>query len=266
MTEAELLFTHIMQCDFVDLYLSRKQRLDKNKSFQIAKVLRKRLKGEPLEYILGKTEFMGLEFKVNTDVFIPHPDTEILVETVIRLAKDYVFKDMDILDMGTGSGCIAVSLAKNLPYAKITATDISPKAIEIARQNSRLNNIIDRINFVVADLFDSDKLQVENYDFIVSNPPYIPSLEIQDLANEIQWQPQVALDGGEDGLCFYRRIIRSAPYYLKKDGYLVLEFGFNQRRTLEDILIKSRNFEIIDIVNDYNGIERVIVAKNNKNG
>jgi release factor glutamine methyltransferase len=160
MNEAELLFTQILNCKRQDLYLDRDKLLDKKNSELISGVLKKRVAGQPLQYILGKTEFMGLEFKVSPDVFIPRPETEILVETAIKVTKSpgQPVTKLNILDMGTGSGCIAISLAKLLPHIAVTATDISCAALEVARENAKLNDV--SINFIQSNLFCAYELTV----------------------------------------------------------------------------------------------------------
>lgn len=269
MTEAEILFTEILNCNRISLYLNKDLPLGKNKSHLAASALRRRLKGEPLPYILGKTEFMGLEFKVTPDVLIPRPETEILVETVLRAVNSFTrlsVCSLEILELGTGSGCIAVSLAKFLPGANITATDISEKAIQIAKQNALLNNV--KIIFFVSDLFANHAMpagrqepRTTNHDLIVSNPPYIPEAEIDDLSAEVRYEPRIALDGGKDGLDFYRRIAKEAPHYLKDKGFLIMEMGFGQKEEIEKIFEDTGSFQITEIVKDYKNIERVIVAR-----
>jgi release factor glutamine methyltransferase len=261
MNETELLFTDILNCNRLSLYLNKDIFLDRAKSFLVSCVLKRRIRGEPLQYILGKTEFMGLEFKVTADVFIPRPETEILVEQTIDIIKLLNCQIVKLLDIGTGSGCITVSLAKLLPNVKITAIDISQKAIEIAQYNALLNNVSDKIRLIHSNLFTSCNLQVTGYDIIVSNPPYIPTAEIETLQPEVKYEPHIALDGGKDGLDFYRRIINKAHRYLKKDGFLIMEMGFNQKDAIKNIFQKSGYFEIIELINDYNNMDRVIIAK-----
>lgn len=264
MHEGELLFSEILNCKKVDLYLNRDMLLDKPKSTFAASVLRRRIKGEPIQYILGKTEFMGLEFKIDKNIFIPRPETEILVEAVIELVSCVMCQVscVNILDIGTGSGCIAVSLAKFIANSRITATDISKEAIKISRQNALLNNV--SINFLPSDLFDTYNLIPNTYNLIVSNPPYIATREIEQLQPELQYEPRIALDAGPDGLDFYRRLIKESPAYLKEDGFLVMEMGFKQKDAVLDIFQDSGNFQIIDLVKDYNGIDRVVVAQRKK--
>jgi len=289
MDEAEFLFTEILNCNRMSLFLDRESPLDKDKSALIASVLKRRIKGEPIQYILGKTEFLGLEFKVNKDVFIPRPETEILVEKTLEVVRKFLSSpvpELNILDMGTGSGCVAISLAKFLFNVKMTATDISDRALEVAKYNAKLNNVADIIKFIHCDLFTpletiggrqkdrvsltgftDYRLPITDYDIIISNPPYIPTGEIKELQQEIKYEPRIALDGGRDGLDFYRRIVAGAPNYLNKRGFLIMEMGFGQRASIENIFQKSEIFEIIKIVKDYNNIERVIIAKKiSKNG
>ena len=259
MNEAELLFTDILNCSRQSLYLDKDILLDKTKSYLASGVLRRRMQGEPIQYILGKAEFMGLEFKVAPDVFIPRPETEILVEAVINIVQSSEFKVQSILDLGTGSGCIAVSVIKFLPGVKVTAADISESAIKIARLNAMLNNV--QIDFLLSDLFDNYEPRTMNYELIISNPPYICTAEIEALQPEVKYEPRMALAGGEDGLDFYRRIIKESPAYLKKGGFLIMEMGFNQKDAIKNIFQKSGYFEIINSIKDYNNIDRVIIAQ-----
>lgn len=258
MNEAELLFTELLNCDRASLYLNRGSILNKEKLFSVSSVLKRRIKGEPIQYIMGKTEFMGLEFKVNQDVLIPRPETEILVETAIKIVRK-IGEETRILDLGTGSGCIAVSLAKLLPKVKVTATDISQEALKVGLENARANNV--NIDFFQGDLFDICNLTSITYGLIISNPPYIRSSEIKKLQPEVQYEPPVALDGGKEGLDFYKRIINDAPRYLKKKGFLILEIGFDQKDDLKKNLQNSGYFEIIEVIKDCNNIDRVVVAK-----
>lgn len=266
MTETELLFSELLNCNRLALYLHKDSSLEKAQSHLISSALKRRALGEPLQYILGRQEFMGLEFKVNKYVLIPRPETEILVETVLNTVRCLMLdvKCLNILDIGTGSGCIAISLAKFILSVIIIATDISPLVLKVAEENSRLNRTEDKINFIQADIFSikHNTLNIKQFDIIVSNPPYIPSDEIDNLQMEIRYEPKIALDGGKDGLDFYRRIVCQAPLYLKENGFLIMEMGFGQAEMIKNILKNSGNFEIIDIVRDYNDIDRVIVAKN----
>ncbi len=277
MNETELLFTEILSCNRSQLYLERKRKLSLEDSARIAGALRRRISGEPIQYILGKTEFMGLEFKVSPAVLIPRPDTEELVETVLRYGRNRDTRaqehkstrveehngqeSLEVLEIGTGSGCIAVSLAKFLPQVKICAVDISRAALEIAKQNAQLNGTLNRINFLNCDLFPPLEQYGIKYDIIISNPPYIKTKIIQTLEVEVQREPREALDGGEDGQDFYRRIIRESSAYLKRSGLLILEIGFGQKEELEKIFSAEKIFEVKEVIKDYNGIHRVVVAQ-----
>jgi len=262
MNEVELVFSELLNCDRFSLCLNKKLPLTKEKGALISSILKRRFFGEPVQYILGKAEFMGLEFKVTPDVLIPRPETEILVESVISIVHSSKFRVQSILDLGTGSGCIAVSLAKFISTAQITATDISQETLAIAKDNAILNKVEDRIKFIRSDLFSNYELCAMNYELIISNPPYIPTEEIDKLQLEVRHEPRAALDGGTDGLDFYRRIIQESPAYLKQGGLLIMEMGFGQHRGIENMLKKSQKFEIINIIKDYNNIDRVIIAKN----
>ncbi|MFH0912771.1 MAG: peptide chain release factor N(5)-glutamine methyltransferase [Candidatus Omnitrophota bacterium] len=262
MNEAEVLFTEILNCNRLALYLDKDRFLNNDQVSFISGVLKRRIQGEPIQHILGKTEFMGLEFKITPDVFIPRSETEILVERAIKIGYRLrvIGYRLKVLDIGTGCGNIAISMAKILPYCKMDAIDISDTALGVALLNAKLNNV--KINFIQSDLLDTYNLQPNTYDLIISNPPYIPSAEIDMLEPEIKYEPRIALDGGKEGLDFYLRIINDAPHYLKRGGFLVMEMGFNQKEAIKGIFQKSPFFEIIEIIKDYNNIDRIIVAQN----
>ena len=210
------------------------------------------LEGEPIQYILGKQEFMGIEFAVNKDVLIPQPDTEILVEEVIKLLKQY--KKPKILDLCTGSGAIAISISEKVSEAQIYASDISEKALAIARINDRSK----KIKFILSDLFNNIE---DKFDIIVSNPPYIKTHEIEKLSKEVQNEQILALDGGIDGLEFYRKIIGQASKYIKKNGYLCLEIGEEQKKQVKDIINNEKKYADIKEYKDLNKNDRVIICK-----
>ena len=257
MNEAELVLTHLLNCDRVSLYLNKDTDLGEDKSLLISSILKRRIKGEPVQYILGTTEFMGLEFKVDKRVLIPRPETEILVEAAIEAIKESGITSPEILDLGTGSGCIAISLAKNIPDCKITATDISPEALEVATRNAYLNQV--QIEFMRSDLFAA--LGPQRFDLIISNPPYVSTQELNTLAKEISFEPVLALEAGFDGLDFYRRIISQAAGWLKEGGLLVFEVGQNQAGRVRDMLRWREKFDDVSIIKDYNNIQRVVIAK-----
>ncbi|MBN2831266.1 MAG: peptide chain release factor N(5)-glutamine methyltransferase, partial [Candidatus Omnitrophica bacterium] len=201
---------------------------------------------------------------INENVLIPRPETEILVEAALKYAGNIHPNENNILELGTGSGCIAVSVAKFLPNFKITATDISSKALTVAKNNANLNKVSERINFLLSDLFSSLPVCDNKYSLCLSNPPYIVSSEINGLQPEVKYEPRQALDGGSDGFRFYRKIIKGSLDYLKSGGFLIMEIGYEQRKDVEDIFSGQDSFNLIEVIKDYNNLERVIVARKGK--
>lgn len=210
--------------------------------------------GIPLQYITNKQEFMGLEFYVDENVLIPQPDTEILVEETIKYMKP---KDK-ILDLCTGSGAIGISLAKNTNNPKIYMSDVSKEALDIARENAIRNNVIEKCKLINSDMFKDIK---GKFNIIVSNPPYIKTEIINTLDKEVQKEPYIALNGGKDGLDFYRIIITEAYKYLKKDGVLALEIGYDQRKNVINLLNRTGKYKDIYCKKDLGGNDRVVIAK-----
>ncbi|MFH1191439.1 MAG: peptide chain release factor N(5)-glutamine methyltransferase [Candidatus Omnitrophota bacterium] len=259
MTEAELVYSHVLNCDRLSLYLHKEALLDRDKSLQVSGIFKRRVMGEPLQYILGSTEFMGHEFKVDKRALIPRPETEILISSVLeKLKSKSRVVPLRILDLGTGSGCIAVSIAKLLPRALIWATDISLSALQLAKENAKLHKV--KVKFLRSDIFSALKKDQEKFDLIISNPPYISSAEFCGLAKEISFEPALALEGGIDGLDFYRRIVSQAGFFLNDDGWLAFEVGANQANRL-CALCAEQNFNVTDIIKDYNNIKRVVIAQ-----
>ena len=215
--------------------------------------IQKKQEGIPLQYITNMQEFMGLNFYVDENVLIPRPDTEVLVEEVIKLAKEK--ENIAILDMCTGSGAIAIALAEYLTNAKITASDKSKKALVVAQKNAK--NTKASIQFIESDLFGNIK---DKFDIIVSNPPYIESDVIKCLDKEVQKEPMMALDGGKDGLDFYRKIAKQARAYLNEDGYLALEIGYNQKEKVKELL-KKEGYREIYSKKDFGDNDRIVIGK-----
>ena len=213
----------------------------------------------PLEHITHQREFMKLNFYINENVLIPRQDTEILVEEVINIAKR--IKNPKILDLCTGSGAIAVSLAKYLPESEITATDISNKTLEIAKKNAKINEVENRITFISSDLFTN--IPEEKYDIIVSNPPYIKRNVIETLDEQVRKEPYMALDGGLDGLDFYRKIIKNSYEYLKYHGFLCLEIGFDQKIDVIELIENEEKFENTYSKKDLFDNDRIIITQLN---
>lgn len=214
------------------------------------------IKGKPLQYITNKQEFMGLNFYVDENVLIPQPDTEILVEKAIEIAE--TTQKNKILDMCTGSGCIAISLAKNINNAQIIAADISNNALNVANKNAINNNVENKIKFINSDMFNNIE---EKFDIIVSNPPYIETEIINKLDIEVQNEPHLALDGGVDGLKFYKTIANNAFKYLNENGYLLLEIGYNQQKSVMQLLQDTGKYKNIETIKDLGGNYRVVIAR-----
>ncbi len=269
MNENELILCDLLNCKFLDLHLNNlsPDSLSPRKRSLFFSIKEKRAKGEPLQYILGKCEFFGLEFKVRPGVFIPRPETEILVEQAIGISNAIRNTQgaIRILDIGTGSGNIAISLAKNIPNSKITAVDISQEAINLAKENAKLHGVRDRIEFINEDIlmFSQYEIPDTQYDLIISNPPYIKSADIEKLQIEVQKEPRLALDGGQDGLNYYRAIIELSSKFLKPNGILLFEAGLGQAQEISAIAGSGNIFYLENLIEDYNKIERVLVLKKN---
>ena len=199
---------------------------------------------------------MGLNFYVDENVLIPQPDTEILVEKAIEIAE--TTQKNKILDMCTGSGCIAISLAKNINNAQIIATDISNNALNVANKNAINHNVENKIKFINSDMFNNIE---EKFDIIVSNPPYIETVTINKLEIEVQNEPHLALDGGIDGLKFYKIITNNAFKYLNENGYLLLEIGYNQQESVTQLLQDTGKYKNIETIKDLGGNYRVVIAR-----
>lgn len=215
-------------------------------------MLSRRLEGEPLQYILGKSEFMSLPFELNRDTLIPRSDTETLVEEIIN----YIGKRaLRVLDIGTGSGCIGISIAK-YTRAKVTLLDVNSNAIKMAKHNAKINNVeVDVINIDILKEIPQGK-----FDVIVSNPPYIRTDVMDNLQTEVKgYEPSLALDGGEDGLMFYRRITEIAPKILEKDGILAYEIGYDQGEAVKELM--SSHFGDVKIIKDLCANDRVVIGK-----
>lgn len=219
--------------------------------------LKRRLSHEPIDKIIGKKDFYKYQFKVNSDVLSPRPDTEILVEKAISIIKD---KSVKVLDLGTGSGCIVLSILKDCPNAFGVGVDISAKALKVAKENAELLKVGDRIEFINTSFEKTDNID-DKFDIIVSNPPYIPLSEIDELDEEVKnYDPIEALVGGEDGFVFYEQIAKVAPLLLKDDGYILLEGGYNQAYKIADIFI-AHGFEVVEIIKDLAQINRCVLLK-----
>ena len=233
------------------------ENLEKNREKQYFEGIKILKKGIPIEHITHQKEFMKLNFFVDKNVLIPRQDTEILVEEVIKIAKRINAKK--ILDLCTGSGAIAVSLAKYLPQTEITAIDISNDALKIAKKNAVSNNVENQITFISSDMFTN--LNEEKFDIIVSNPPYIKTNVIKELDIQVKNEPYIALDGGEDGLDFYKKIINESYQYLKCNGYLCLEIGFDQKFDVIELIENAEKFDGTYSKKDLFDNDRIIITR-----
>lgn len=239
---------HITRSEF---YLKEQEPLPEEAHRHFEAAVRERSRRVPLQYILGTQEFMGLSFAVNSNVLIPRQDTETLVEQALAFLTD----GMEVLDLCTGSGCIAVSLKKNRPGVSVSASDVSKQALLVAKENAKAHNA--EVWLIRSDLFEN---VLDRYDVIVSNPPYIRTGVIPTLQPEVaDFEPVAALDGHEDGLYFYRRIAENAPEYLKEKGRLFLEIGNDQGEAVAALLAES-GFSDIRIKQDLAGNDRVVIA------
>lgn len=255
--KARLLLQYVLKKTRQYLIVYDNQKLTDKEEQEYLKYIELVVQGEPIEHITHQKEFMKLNFYVDENVLIPRQDTEVLVEEVIKIAKNIRAKK--ILDLCTGSGAIAVSLAKYLESIQITALDISRKALDVAIANAKNNHIQEKITFVESNLFQD--LRKEKYDIIVSNPPYIRRKVIETLDKEVRKEPKIALDGGEDGLDFYREIINKGYEYLKYGGYICLEIGYDQKEEVMQIIKEQKQYTETYCKKDLYDNDRVIVTR-----
>ena len=253
--KARLLLQYILKKPRQYLIVYDNKEIDKKEQWEYFVNIEKLTNGVPLQHITHTQEFMKMDFFVNENVLIPRPDTEILVEEVIKIANK--MKQPKILDLCTGSGAIAISIAKNVPDSEVYAIDISPKALDVAQRNAK--ELGANVKFIKSNLFS--KMDKTKFDIIVSNPPYIKKDVIKDLSEEVKKEPELALDGGLDGLDFYRKITSQAIDYLKLGSYLCYEIGYDQKDEVIDIINKQEQYSNIYCKKDLGGNDRVIVAQ-----
>lgn len=270
--EAEYLLFELLNCSKSDIYLKGDTSLSTDVFFSFSCFIRERARHVPRQYITGKAWFASLPFMVNGDVMVPRPETEILVETVIKKCRkrDALRKQtssnktdlhlLKIADVGTGCGNIAISLAKSIS-CEVYALDISCRAIDIARKNAEEFLVVNLITFICEDILNLDFELPGGLDLVISNPPYISHDDIKKLPMEVRGsEPHIALDGGKDGVEFYPPIVHLASDALSSGGYLALEVGIGQAEKVREIIFESESYERLETINDYAGIERVIVA------
>lgn len=260
LAEAEWLLAGILQTQRSALYVDRNRVLAVAQQELLKQFYRRRLHREPLQYILQSCEFFGIEFKVNSAVLIPRPETELLVEKVITLAQ--TFNAARIADLGTGSGCIAVSLAKHLPHAALWAIDVSEEALAVAQHNAHMHGVAHQITFRQADMCASiNAIHSDQFDIVVSNPPYILPAERDALQPEIRdFEPQAALFVEGDGLKFYRCILAFCQRHLRPGGWVACEMA-SQRSAVIKKLFRESNFASVEIMPDYAGLPRHLTAQ-----
>jgi release factor glutamine methyltransferase len=297
---AEILISHVLSLSITDLYLKRDNLISDDEFRKFWELIIARSKRFPIQYLTQEVDFLGLKLKIKEDVFIPRPETEILTLKAISILKNMFInkniynnrnikankkirknnhltssneKKLLVLDIGTGCGAIGLAIAKNIPGCFVYATDISKKALKVAKTNAFNLNLSDRIKFFKGYLFEPLPSNLKlRFDLIISNPPYVPISKFKELQPEIRkYEPKVALLGGEDGLFYYREIISNSLNFLRKDGHLLLEIGYNQSKKIEKIVkdiksksqffFKNQRYKIKEIIKDLSKIDRVVVIQ-----
>jgi len=254
--EVEILLSFLLGIERYKIY-TEKIEVDKNFVNRFLKLIEKRKKGIPIQYITKKVNFFDSEFKIEKGVFIPRPETEILVEKTIQIYKENFYpKKVKIFDIGTGCGNIAICLAKNIENCYVVGTDISKKAVKLAEENAILNNVENKVEFRYSNIFsDIDGI----FEIIVSNPPYVSETEYEKLSKEVKNEPKKALIAGKDGLKIIKKILYDVSNFLKKNGFLIMEIGKGQKGKIERMNLKG--IEISGFLDDYSGIKRVAIFK-----
>jgi release factor glutamine methyltransferase len=260
--QTELLLAHLLQLPRMQLYLNFERILTTVEMDRFRDLIKRRVRREPLQHIVGSTSFCGLEITTNRHVLVPRPETELLAEEGWKFLRQLSIQDVQFpvaLDFGTGSGCLAIALAVNCPAARIYASDISQEALEVASQNAKRHSQADLIQFMAGDGFAAVP-EGTRFDLIISNPPYIPSAEIGSLQPEVRdYDPPCALDGGPDGLDFFRRLAIEARPFLKACGKIMLEFGDGQAEGIRDIF-QQQKWVVDAVQKDYTQRPRILIA------
>ena len=265
--DAQILLMFLLDVDKIYLYTHGAEEVTEEIAEEFMKLIKLRASRYPLQYIIGSQEFMGLDFKVREGVLVPRPDTEVLVEKIIEIVNDGYFDGKDninIVDIGTGSGAITLSLAHYIKNSSLYSVDISPIALEVAKENASVHLLEDRVKFLKGNMLEP--LYAENLqgkvDILVSNPPYIATSVIEKLQIEVStYEPKLALDGGADGLDFYRQIVNAANDFLSERGILAFEIGYDQGEDVCNLLHQSGNFKHVELFTDLSGMDRVVIGQ-----
>ena len=264
---ARILLKITLEMNQNEIVINKDNIVKKEEQEKYEQLIEKIVEGTPIQYITNNQEFMKLQFYVNENVLIPQPDTETLIEEILNIEqqkkqeKQKIKKnneknnEKEILDICTGSGCIGISLAYYLENVKVTLSDISKKALEIATTNAKNNKVLEKIKIIQSDMFENIE---GKFDIIVSNPPYIETNTITTLSKQVQNEPLLALDGGDDGLKFYEILLKTAPKYLKENGYLCMEIGYNQKQQIVEIAEKVGAYQKIETKKDLSGNDRIV--------
>lgn len=253
---AELMLAHILKCKRLELYLMFDRPLDDNELHQYRTFLSRRARREPLQYILGEVEFFNIRLKVNRSVLIPRPETELLVEKIIDDFKEKT--DIRFLDIGVGSGNISIALLKNISQAKAIAIDISEEALALAKENSEMNEVQDRIDLIKFDILNENIETLGKFDLIVSNPPYVSAMDFETLEPELKvYEPTIALTDMYNGFTFYKKIIQISSSLLNSKGKIYFEIGKDQSDEIKNMMVE-KGFDNIKLIKDYQDIYRMI--------
>ncbi|MBI5873920.1 MAG: peptide chain release factor N(5)-glutamine methyltransferase [Candidatus Omnitrophica bacterium] len=263
MNEIETILCKVLKCDRGGLYLERGRSVLSNRQFnRLEKILTRRASGEPLQYLVGDTEFMGLKFKVACGVLIPRPETEVLVEAVLQWIGP-LDKELDVLDIGTGSGNIAISLAANDAKKRLNifAVDISDVCLKKARSNAKLNHAESKVAFLKSDIFSCFHKQKKMFDCIVSNPPYVSPKEYRELPPDVKNEPSCALLAADAGFYYYKKIEKGARKHLTAGGKIFLEIGDSQAEGIKKIFSDTSVWENMQFIKDLCGVDRVVIIE-----
>lgn len=265
--DAQILLSHLLDVDKIYLYTHNNDPVEKDTVEEFLKLIDLRKSRYPLQYLIGKQEFMGLDFYVKPGVLVPRPDTEVLVEKIIDLVEEGYFEDKEqitIADIGTGSGAITLSLAHFIKNAFLYSVDISEDALEVAKENCKTHSLEGRVRFLKGSMLEPliEEGLIGEIDLLVSNPPYIPTGVIEGLQREVStFEPKLALDGGEDGLDFYRELVDRSSKVMASKSIIAFEIGYDQGESVKNLLLAKGEFKNIEIITDLSGNDRVVIGE-----